>query len=130
MSIGLISFGAMSIGALAWGGFGFGIWVFAPFAFGWDAYGQCAIAWNAAWGWTYAVAHSYALSNMAAARYQPHAEAIREHLRTIPFFRIAEKHWRYIGLALWIWAVPLMVSRMIQGRRDARRWKNQSTNTI
>ena len=130
ISVGLISFGAMSIGALSLGGFGFGIWAFAPFAFGWDAYGQCAIAWNAAWGWMYAVGHSYALSNLAAPQYQPHADAIRQHLRTIPFFQIAEKHWRYIGLSLWVWAVPLMISRVIQGRRDARRRQNQSANLV
>jgi RNA polymerase sigma factor (sigma-70 family) len=129
-SIGLISFGAMSIGILSIGGFGFGIWAFGPFAFGRDAYGSCAIALNAAWGWQYAVGHHWALSNMAAPQYQPHADAIRQHLRAMPFFRISEKYSRYLGLSLWVWMVPLMISMVFQWLAGARKRKEQAAQTI
>lgn len=129
-SIGLISFGAMSIGVLSIGGFGFGIWAFGPFAFGWDAYGSCAIAWDAAWGWEYAIGHHLALSNMASPQFQPHADAIREHLRAIPFFHVSEKYSRYLGLPLWAWMVPLMVSMIAQWSSGARKRKNSERRSI
>lgn len=129
-SIGLISFGAMSIGVLSIGGFGFGIWAFGSFAFGWDAYGSCAIAWDAAWGWQYAVGHHLALSNMAAPQYQPHADAIRQHLRAMPFFQVSEKYSRYLGLSLWAWMIPLAISMIFQWRIGARKRKNSEAQSI
>jgi hypothetical protein len=129
-SVGLISFGAMSIGVLSIGGFGFGIWAFGPFAFGWDAYGSCAIAWEAAWGWTYAVSHHLALSNIAAPQYQPHADAIRQHLRAMPFFRISDKYGRYLGVPLFAWMIPLMVSMIAQWSISTRKQKNSETRSI
>jgi len=130
-SVGLVSYGAMSIGALAIGGFSFGIWAFGGFAFGWQAFGGgCAIAWNAAWGGAYAIGHSCALSDMASPAFQPHADSIRHFLKTIPFFRIADRFSSYLFWLLWVWMIPMGISMIAQGWVAARKRRQEQPNII
>jgi RNA polymerase sigma factor (sigma-70 family) len=130
-SVGLISYGAMSIGALAIGGFSFGAWAFGGFAFGWQAFGGgCAIAWDAAWSGTYAIGHSYALSDIASPIFQPHADSIRSFLESIPFFRIAHKASPYLFWLLWVWMIPMMISMVAQGYIAARNRRQEQRPTV
>jgi RNA polymerase sigma factor (sigma-70 family) len=123
VAIGLFSLGALSVGALAVGGFGFGIWALAPLAVGWQAFGGgCAIAWDAAWGGQYAVAHHFALGEVAHAA-QANNQFVRHLLNANPFFRFCITKMtfaRMISIS-WIWAVPVMISQIIQGRVVARK---------
>jgi hypothetical protein len=120
-AIGLFSYGAMAAGALAIGGFGFGIWACGGFAFGWQASGGgCAIAWNAAWGGQYAIAHHFALGGIVHAA-QVNNEYVRHLLISNPFFRISGMTLPYFFWLMWIWAIPMMISMIVQWRVLANR---------
>jgi hypothetical protein len=129
-AIGLFSFGAFSVGALAVGGFGFGIWALAPFAVGWQAFGGgCAIAWDAAWGGQYAVAHHFALGEVAHAA-QANNEFVRRLLNANPFFQFCRAKMtgaRMISI-IWIWMIPMMISQVAQGWIVARRRLSQQNS--
>lgn len=128
-SVGLISYGAMSIGMLAVGGFSFGLWAFGAFAFGWQAFGGgCAIAWNAAWGGTYAIGHGCALSDLASSAFQPHADSTRSFLESIPFFHIAHKASPYLFWLLWVWMIPMGISMIAQGWTAVRKRRREQQN--
>lgn len=112
-AIGLFSFGAMAIGGLAIGGFGFGIWSCGAFAAGWQAFGDTAIAWNAACGGQYAVAHDFATATTAAAIHAN--DALAGHImRSNPFFRFVWTHLRPHSLLLmWAPVVPLTIAMVV-----------------
>ncbi|HEX4349350.1 MAG TPA: sigma-70 family RNA polymerase sigma factor [Verrucomicrobiae bacterium] len=119
-SIGLFSYGAMSVGVLAVGGFGFGIWAFAGFGFGWQVSAGCAIAWNIASGGQYAIAHQFALGPVAHAA-QVNNELVRHLVRSNPFFQGCWMILPYFSWLMWMWAVPMMISAMVQWRVLANR---------
>jgi RNA polymerase sigma factor (sigma-70 family) len=116
-AVGVISFGGLAIGALAIGGLGCGIWALGPFAFGWQAFGGgCAIAWNAAWSGQYAVARQFAFGQVASAA-QTNNEVVRRLLDSSLFFRSCFSKLTFARMisATWLWAVPLIVSQIVQG---------------
>ncbi|HXI82486.1 MAG TPA: sigma-70 family RNA polymerase sigma factor [Verrucomicrobiae bacterium] len=127
-AVGLLSYGAMAVGALAVGGFGFGIWAFAGFAFGWQASAGCAIAWNTASGAQYAIAHQYALGPIAHAA-QVNNEFVRHLVKSSPFFRVCWMIVPYFFWLMWIWAIPLMISMIVQWRVIAGRRLLQRSTT-
>ena len=125
-AVGLFSFGGLAVGALAVGGFGFGIWALAPFAVGWQAFGGgCAIAWNAAWGGHFAIAHRFALGEVANAA-RANDAFVRHVLTGNAFFRFCGAKMTFARMIaiIWMWAIPLMISQFTQGwvvaRRDRR----------
>ncbi|MDB6123002.1 MAG: polymerase sigma factor [Pedosphaera sp.] len=129
-AIGLFSCGAMTVGGLALGGFAFGIWALGPFAVGWQAFGGgCAIAWNAAWGGHYAVAHHFALGEIAHAA-QANNEFVEHLLLSNSFFRFCRANVTsayMIGL-IWVWVIPIMISTIVQGwARTRKQSRQQST---
>jgi RNA polymerase sigma factor (sigma-70 family) len=115
-AIGLFSFGAFSLGAFAVGGFGFGMWALAPFAFGWQAFGDCAIAWNAAWGGQYAIAHHFAIGETAYAA-QANNEFVQHLLKSNSFFQFctAKMTFARMILIIWVWAISILISQIVQG---------------
>jgi len=120
-ALGLVSYAALSIGALSVGGFSFGWWAFGPFAFGWQAFGDTAIAWHAACGGQYAVARDLARAITAHAA-QVNNELVEQCVKTNPFFRFCGLTLRpYVFWLMWLWAVPVMTSMMLQWRGLARR---------
>lgn len=131
-SVGLLSCGALTVGALAVGGFGFGIWAIAPLAVGWQSFGGgCAIAWNAAWAGHYAVAHHFALGEVARAT-QANNEFVLDLLNANPFFRWCATNLNSNRLMLftWVWLVPIVVSQIVQGciAWRQRNLKQENTN--
>jgi len=112
-AIGLFSYGAMAVGALAVGGFGFGLWAFAGFGFGWDVSAGCAIAWHIASGAQYAIAHQYALGNVAHAA-QANTEFVRHLVKLNPFFAACWRMVPHFLWLMWLWAIPLIISSIIQ----------------
>jgi len=122
-AIGLFSYAAMSIGAFSVGGFSFGLWAFGPVAFGWQAFGDTAIAWHAACGGQYAVAHDLARAATAHAA-QANNELVEHFMKTNPFFRFCGLTLRpCVFWLMWLWAIPIMISMMLQWRRLAKRRK-------
>ena len=119
-AIGLFSYGAMAVGALAVGGFAFGIWAFGAFAFGWQASAGCAIAWNIASGGQYAIAHQFALGPTAHAA-QANTEFVRHLVKSNPFFRVCWMILPYFFWLMWVWAIPIMISMIVQWRVRANR---------
>jgi RNA polymerase sigma factor (sigma-70 family) len=119
-AIGLFSYGAMTVGVLAVGGFAFGIWAFGAFAFGWQASAGCAIAWNIASGGQYAIAHQFALGPIAHAA-QVNNELVRQLARSNPFLQACWKIVPHFFWLMWIWAIPMMISMMVQWRVLANR---------
>jgi hypothetical protein len=119
-AIGLFSYGAMAVGAVAVGGFGFGIWAFGVFAFGWQVSGGCAIAWNIASGGQYAIAHHFALGPTAHAA-QANNEFVRHLVKSNPFFQVCWMIMPYFFWLMWVWAIPIMISMIVQWRVIARR---------
>jgi len=123
-AIGLFSYAAMSIGACSVGGFSFGLWAFGPVAFGWQAFGDTAIAWHAACGGQYAVAHDLARAATAHAA-QANNEFVEHFMKANPFFRFCGLTLRpYVFWLMWIWAIPIMISMVLQWRRLAQRRKS------
>ena len=118
-ALGLFSYGAMAVGALAVGGFGFGLWAFAAFGFGWDVSAGCAIAWHLASGAQYAIAHQYALGNIAHAA-QANTDFVRHLVISNPFFAICWRMVPHFIWLMWLWAIPLIISSFIQGRFMAK----------
>jgi len=112
-AIGLFSYGAMAVGALAVGGFGFGIWAFAGFGFGWDVSAACAIAWHIASGAQYAIAHHYALGFIAHAA-QANTDFVRQLVKSNPFFATCWRMVPHFIWLMWVWAIPLIISSIIQ----------------
>ncbi len=122
-AIGIVSFGGLAVGALAIGGLGGGIWAVGPFAFGWQAFGGgSAIAWNAGWGGQYAVARQFAFGQVASAA-QVNNEVVRRLLDSSLFFRTCLSKLTFARMIsiTWLWAVPLIVSQIVQGWRVVRR---------
>jgi hypothetical protein len=112
-AIGLFSYGAMTVGALAVGGFAFGIWAFGGFAFGWQASAGCAIAWNIASGGQYAIARQFALGPIAHAA-QVNNELVRDLVRSNSFLQACWKIAPYFLWLMWVWAIPMMISMIVQ----------------
>jgi hypothetical protein len=117
-TIGLFSYGAMAAGVIAVGGFAFGIWAFGGFAFGWQASGGCAIAWNIASGGEYAIAHLYALAPTAHAA-EANTDFVRHLVISNPFFEACWIILPYFFWLMWVWAIPMMISMVIQWRVKA-----------
>jgi hypothetical protein len=115
LAVGLFSVGAFSVGALAVGGIGLGIWALAPFAVGWQAFGDCAIAWNAAWGFQYAVAPHFALGAAAFAT-RANSELARRLMNENPFFQfcIAKMSLGRMIVIIWVWLIPMTISQIAQ----------------
>jgi RNA polymerase sigma factor (sigma-70 family) len=128
-AIGLFSYGAMAVGALVVGGFGFGIWVFGAFAFGWQASAGCAIAWNIASGGQYAIAHQFALGPTAHAA-QVNTEFVRHLVRSNPFFKVCWMILPYFYWLMWLWAIPMLISMIVQWRVIARKNKQKANQEI
>ncbi len=112
-AIGLFSYGAMAVGVLAVGGFGFGIWAFAAFGFGWEVSAGCAIAWHIASGAQYAIAHQYALGDIAHAA-QANTDFVRHLVKSNPFFATCWRMVPHFLWLMWLWCIPLMISSVIQ----------------
>jgi RNA polymerase sigma factor (sigma-70 family) len=126
-AVGLFSFGAFAVGAIAVGGFGFGIWALAPLAVGWQAFGgECAIAWDAAWSRQYAVAHHFALGEVAHAM-QANNEFVRHLLNANPFFQfcIMKISSARMITMIWVWAIPMMLPQAVQGWSLARKLRQK-----
>jgi RNA polymerase sigma factor (sigma-70 family) len=130
-AIGLFSYGAMAFGALTVGGFAFGIWAFGAFAFGWQASAVCAIAWNIASGARYAIAHQFALGPIAQAA-QVNNELVRHLVRSNPFFEICWKIVPFFLWLMWVWAIPMMISTIVQwwALANRRRLDKRAANSI
>jgi hypothetical protein len=128
-AIGLFSYGAMAVGALAVGGFAFGIWAFGAFAFGWQASAACAIAWNIASGGQYAIAHQFALGPVAHAA-QVNNELVRHLVKTNPFLQTCWKVVPYFFWLMWVWAIPMMISMIVQWWAIARKKKPEANQGI
>jgi len=118
-AIGLFSYGAMAVGALAVGGFGFGLWAFAGFGFGWDVSAGCAIAWHIASGAQYAIAHQYALGDIAHAA-QANTEFVRNLVKANPFFATCWRMVPHFLWLMWLWAIPLIISSAFNWRGIAK----------
>jgi hypothetical protein len=103
----------MTVGALAVGGFAFGIWAFGGFAFGWQASAGCAIAWNIASGGQYAIARQFALGPIAHAA-QVNNELVRDLVRSNSFLQACWKIAPYFLWLMWVWAIPMMISMIVQ----------------
>jgi RNA polymerase sigma factor (sigma-70 family) len=112
-AIGLFSYGAMAVSILAVGGFAFGIWAFGAMAFGWQASAACAIAWNLASGGQYAIAHQFALGPIAHAA-QVNTEFVRHLVKSNPFFQVCWMIVPHFMWLMWIWAIPMMISAIVQ----------------
>jgi len=119
-AIGLFSYGAMAVGALVVGGFAFGIWAFGAFAFGWQASAACAVAWNIASGGQYAIAHQYALGPVAHAA-QVNNDFVRHLVRSNPFLQACWKMVPNFFWLMWVWAIPMMISMIVQWWTIARK---------
>ena len=128
-AIGLFSYGGMAVGALAVGGFAFGIWAFGAFAFGWQASAACAIAWNIASGGQYAIAHQFALGPAAHAA-QVNNELVRHLVKTNPFLQTCWKVVPYFFWLMWVWAIPMMISMIVQWWAIARKKKPEANQEI
>ena len=128
-AIGLFSYGGMAVGALAVGGFAFGIWAFGAFAFGWQASAGCAIAWNIASGAQYAIAHQFALGPIAHAT-QANNELVRHLVKSNPFFQTCWKIAPHFIWLMWVWAIPLMISMIVQWRAIARKNRQGANQEI
>lgn len=128
-ALGLFSYGGLAVGALAVGGFGFGIWAFGAFAFGWQASAGCAIAWNTASGAQYAIAHHYALGATAHAA-QANTEFVRHLVKSNPFFQVCWKFVPHFIWLMWLWAIPITISMIVQRRVIARKNKQKSNQEI
>ena len=111
--VGLLAYGAMGVGAVGIGGFGFGIWCFGALAAGWQAFGDTAIAWNAAAGGQYAVAHDFAAATTASAIHANDTLAIHV-IKSNPFFRFV---WTWLRPHfLWlVWApvFPMTIAMLV-----------------
>lgn len=125
-AIGLFSYGAMAVGALAVGGFGFGIWVFAAFGFGWEVSAGCAIAWHIASGAQYAIAHHYALGDIANAA-QANTDFVRQLVKSNPFFATCWCMVPHFIWLMWVWAIPLIISSIIQWQILAKQQRQAKT---
>lgn len=113
-AVGLFSYGAAAFGALAWGGFGFGIWAVGGFAFGWQACGGgVAVAWNAASAGEYAIAHQYALGEIAHAL-RTNNDFVHHLFNSNPFFKFAWMTLPCFFWLMWVWAIPMMISMVLQ----------------
>jgi RNA polymerase sigma factor (sigma-70 family) len=112
-AVGLLSYGAMAFGGVAIGGMGFGIWCFGAFAAGWQAFGDTAIAWNAASGGQYAVAHDFATATTASAIHANDPLAIHV-MKSNPFFRFVWFYLRpyFVGLA-WAPVLPMAIAMLV-----------------
>ena len=130
-AIGLFSYGAMAVGALAVGGFGFGIWAFAGFGFGWDVSASCAIAWHIASGAQYAIAHQYAIGATAHAA-QANTEFVRHLVTSNPFFAACWRMVPHFLWLMWVWAIPMTISSVLNWRAIAkqRRLASQAVKSI
>ena len=128
-AIGLFSYGGMAVGALAVDGFAFGIWAFGAFAFGWQASAACAIAWNIASGGQYATAHQFALGPVAHAA-QVNNELVRHLVKTNPFLQTCWKVAPCFFWLMWVWAIPMMISVIVQWRAIARKKKPEANQGI
>jgi RNA polymerase sigma factor (sigma-70 family) len=126
-AVGLFSYAAMAVGALAVGGFAFGVWAFGAFGFGWQASAGCAIAWNIASGDQYAIAHHFALAPIAHAA-QVNNEFVRHLVKSNPFFQVCWIFVPYFIWLMWVWAIPMMISGMVQWRVIARRHRQKQAN--
>ncbi|HEY1719021.1 MAG TPA: RNA polymerase sigma factor [Verrucomicrobiae bacterium] len=125
-AIGLFSYGAMAVGVLAVGGFAFGIWAFGAFAFGWQASAGCAVAWNIASGGQYAIAHQFAIGPTAHAT-QANTEFVKHLVGSNPFFEVCWMILPYFYWLMWLWAIPMMISMIVQCWVIARK-KNPAAN--
>jgi hypothetical protein len=103
----------MSFGGVAIGGMAFGVWCFGAFAGGWQAFGDTAIAWNAACGGQYAVAHDFATATTASAIHANDALAVHA-MKSNPFFRFVWIYLRpnFIGLA-WAPVLPMAIAMLL-----------------
>ena len=119
----------MTVGALAVGGFAFGIWAFGGFAFGWQASAGCAIAWNIASGGQYAIARQFALGPIAHAA-QVNNELVRHLVRSNPFFEVCWMILPYFYWLMWLWAIPMLISMIVQWRVIARKNKQKANQEI
>jgi RNA polymerase sigma factor (sigma-70 family) len=128
-AVGLFSYGAMAVSVLAVGGFAFGIWAFGAFAFGWQASAGCAIAWNIATGAQYAIAHQFALGPIAHAA-QVNNELVRHLVKSNPFFQTCWKIVPHFIWLMWVWAIPLMISMIVQWRAIARKNRQGANQEI
>jgi RNA polymerase sigma factor (sigma-70 family) len=129
-AIGLLSYGAMAAGMFPVGGFGFGVWACGAFAFGWQAAGGgCAIAWKAAWSGQYAIAHYYAVGEMARAL-QTNSDFVHHLLRSNPFFRISGMILPYFFWLMWVWAIPMLISMIVQWRLLAESQRTDQRTAI
>jgi RNA polymerase sigma factor (sigma-70 family) len=128
-AVGLFSYGAMAVGGLAIGGFAFGIWGFGAIAFGWQASAACAIAWNIASGGQYAIAHQFALGPIARAA-QVNNELVRHLVKSNPFLQTCWKIVPYFFWLMWLWAIPIIISMVIQWVAIARKNKQKSNQEI
>ncbi len=116
VAIGFVSYGAMATGVLAFGGFGLGIWSCAGFAFGWQAVGcGSAIAWNTACAGAYAVARDYAFGDMAHALHA-NDETVRDLVLSTRFYRFSYAVLQHFFWLVWVWALPLLISMIVQWR--------------
>ena len=97
------------------GGFAFGIWALAIFSCGWQAFGDCAIAWNAACGGQYAVAHHFAVGDAAHAL-QVNNDFVWHLFKVNPFFQFCRNNLSVSRMILisWIWIIPMMISMIAQ----------------
>jgi len=125
-ALGLFSYGAMAVGGLAVGGFGLGLWAFAGFGFGWEVSAGCAVAWHIASGAQYAIAHDFALGAVAQAA-QANTDFVRHLVKSNPFFAICWRVVPHFIWLMWLWAIPLIISTVVQWRLLAkqRKWQNR-----
>jgi hypothetical protein len=121
VAIGLFSWGAMAYGALALGAFAVGIWADGAMAFGGQAFGDCAVAWNAAMGGQYAIAHYFALGQTvhAVQANTPFVERLLESKRFFQVCGLILRPWFYYWV--WAWVAPMTFSGMIQMSLAARK---------
>ncbi|HTV39875.1 MAG TPA: sigma-70 family RNA polymerase sigma factor [Candidatus Sulfotelmatobacter sp.] len=112
-AVGLLAYGAMGVGGVGIGGFAFGIWGFGAFAVGWQVFADTAIAWNAASGGQYAVAHDFAAAATASAIHANDALVIQV-IKSNPFFRFV---WTWLRPHfLWlVWApvFPMTIAMLV-----------------
>ena len=112
-AVGLLAYGAMGVGVVGIGGFGFGIWCFGALAAGWQAFGDTAIAWNAAAGGQYAVAHDFAAATTASAIHANDSLAMHV-IKSNPFFRFVWTNLRPHFLWLvWAPVFPMTIAMLV-----------------
>ena len=108
-AVGLLSYGAVAAGVIAVGGFGMGLFAGGAAAFGWKACGDGVIAWHFADGGKYAIAHDYALGNIARAA-EANTDFVRDMVLSDPFFSFCWQYIRPLGMSVfWLWVIPLVI---------------------